>query len=580
MKLPSLFAITSTLLVVACVDQSTTDDIALVEPAEPAIIESKKLKDHAIRLEESDASKRERAKAGVSQFIGVSREIVGHASVDAVAMPAQIRPAPPLVYYATKTDRENYQQRAENPVNRSIENPVSTFSIDVDTAGYSNVRRMLRKEGRLPPEDAVKAEEMINYFSYNYAEADSEQQPFSVNTEIAPSPWNDQRYLLQVGLKGLEPPQEQRPNANLVFLVDVSGSMRSPDKLGLVKKSLRLLVNKMSANDTIALSVYAGAAGLVLESTPGSEKAKILQAIDGLEAGGSTNGGAGIQLAYAVAQEQFIKGGINRVIIASDGDMNVGMVNHEALKDLVERKRQSGIALTTLGFGSGNYNDALMEQLADVGNGNAAYIDSLQEANKVLVEEMSATLHTIAKDVKIQVEFNPAVVAEYRLIGYQNRLLNREDFTNDKVDAGEIGAGHTVTALYELSLVGSNAQQLPALRYQQGKSKVTGDSDKDDSELAFVKLRYKMPGQDRSVEISNPVYRSKVKATLAQANSDLRFASAVAGFAQLLRGGKFTGDWGYDELSELARNSRGKDAHGYRSEFIGLVELAKSINNS
>lgn len=471
-------------------------------------------------------------------------------------------------------NREKYQHRGKNPVKLAAEEPVSTFSIDVDTAAYSNIRRMINREGRLPPRDAVKAEEMLNYFSYSYPVPQDDEEPFSVVTEIAPSPWNNDRYILQVGLQGYEIDRTNLPNANLVFLIDVSGSMRSPDKLGLVKKSLQLLVKQMQEEDSIALVVYAGAAGIVLEPTSGNEKAKILSAIDNLEAGGSTNGSAGLQLAYNVAQQNLIEGGINRVIIASDGDMNVGIVDHQALKRLVEEKQKSGIALTTLGYGSGNYNDALMEQLAAIGNGNAAYIDSLQEANKVLVKEMQSTLMTIAKDVKIQIEFNPAQVAEYRLIGYQNRILKREDFDNDKIDAGEIGAGHSVTALYEISLVGGKSPMIPDRRYQS-KNNTQGDGSR---EIAFVKLRYKRPLSERSLEFSKIIYVDDIKTHLDRAGKDLRFASAVAGFAQLLRGGLYIGDWGYTHLLELAKAAKGEDQQGYRSEFISLVELAQNLS--
>ncbi len=493
---------------------------------------------------------------------------------------AASRPLAMIIPAEPRVDREKYQAFAENNVKAVRETPVSTFSIDVDTAAYSNIRRMLLKEGRLPPKDAVKLEEMINYFSYDYQVPDSRKQPFSVNSELAPAPWNDKHYILQIGLKGFEPEPAKRPPSNLVFLVDVSGSMRSADKLGLVKKSLRLLVNQMMAEDSIALVVYAGAAGLVLDATPGDQRAKIMAAIDGLTAGGSTNGGAGIQLAYSLAEQHFIKGGINRVIIASDGDMNVGTVDHEALKNLIERKRNSGIALTTLGYGSGNYNYALMEQLADVGNGNAAYIDNLREANKVLVQEMQSTLLTIAKDVKIQVEFNPALVSEYRLLGYENRLLNREDFRNDKVDAGEIGAGHTVTALYEIVLVGSKGEMIPPSRYQSkmGPQAEVSEAAKHGDELAFVRLRYKAPEGDIGIEFSQPVGVEQLQQRLADSSEDFRFAVAVAGFGQLLRGGKYMADWQYADLLNLARRAKGEDKHGYRGELIGLLELAQSLS--
>ena len=473
------------------------------------------------------------------------------------------------------TDRENYLYFDENGVKLASETPVSTFSIDVDTAAYSNIRRMLMREGRLPPKDAVKIEELVNYFSYDYASPDSLDAPFSVSTEIAPAPWNPDKHLLQIGLAGYQPDIKDRPQANLVFLIDVSGSMQDPDKLGLVKRSLNLLIEQMDHADRVALVVYAGAAGVVLDSTLVSEKRRIRNAINHLTAGGSTNGGAGIRLAYDIATEHLIKGGINRVIIASDGDMNVGTVNLEALKNLVEQNRQSGVSLTTLGFGSGNYNYALMEQLADIGNGNAAYIDSIREAQKVLVNEMQSTLLTIAKDVKIQVEFNPAVISEYRLIGYENRMLNREDFSNDKVDAGEIGAGHTVTALYEVVLTNSQENMISGLRYG---STTTMENNNINNELAYVRLRYKKPDEKNSIEFARPIYVDQIKPDMKRASQNLRFASAVAGFGQLLRGGKFTANWNFDQAIRLAISARGNDRHGYRSEFVSMAQLAKSYS--
>lgn len=479
----------------------------------------------------------------------------------------------------TATNRENYLPIDESPVKQTMVNPVSTFSIDVDTASYSNIRRMLATQGRLPPHDAVRLEEMINYFSYAYQQPENTDQPFSVNTELAPSPWNSQRKLLQIGLKGYAPEATDRPPANLVFLVDVSGSMQDANKLPLVKKSLKLLLNNLNEDDRIALTVYAGAAGLVLESTPANQRSKIMSAIDNLQAGGSTHGSAGIKLAYQVAQEHLIHDGINRVLIASDGDMNVGTVSIDALKELVEEKRKSGIALTTLGFGSGNYNYSLMEQLADVGNGNASYIDNLKEAYKVLVTEAQSTLMTIAGDVKIQVEFNPAVVAEYRLLGYENRRLQTEDFTNDKVDAGEIGAGHTVTALYEVTLVNSNANRLPPLRYQSPEN---GEQTPPalDNELAYVKLRYKLPGQSKSTETVTAIQTDSLVASFRAASEDFQFASAVAGFAQLLTGGKYLEQYSYKDTLDILRQNRGNDDHGYRSELISLVELADGISST
>ncbi len=471
------------------------------------------------------------------------------------------------------TDRENYAQIEDNPVKRAAEQPVSTFSIDVDTGAYANVRRFLNA-GRLPPRDAVRVEELINYFDYDYPPPDGREPPFRVNTELASTPWNPQTLLLAVGIKGYELPKTQLPPANLVFLIDVSGSMNSADKIGLLKPALKLLVRQLRPEDKVAIAVYAGAAGMVLEPTPGNRKAKIEAALDQLSAGGSTNGGAGIQLAYNLARQGFVEGGVNRVILATDGDFNVGTVNFQALKDLVEAQRQSGVALTTLGFGAGNYNDRLMEQLADAGNGNHAYIDTLREANKVLVEQMSATLLTIAKDVKIQIEFNPALVEEYRLIGYENRILRREDFNNDAVDAGDIGAGHTVTALYEIALKGSGGGLTDPLRYGQPAT----DSAPRGDEIAFLRLRYKQPDGEVSQLLEQPIRRGQVVEDWRETSERFRFAAAVAGFGQVLRGGRYTRDFGYDEMLALARAARGADPHGYRGEFLTLVGLARSLD--
>lgn len=363
-----------------------------------------------------------------------------------------IAPSPFALPQGQNTER--YGDVDENPIRLVTESPVSTFSIDVDTGSYANIRRFLNM-GQLPPTDAVRVEEMINYFSYDYTVPDNVQQPFAVSTEVASSPWNEGAYLLRIGLKGYEVPADQRPAANLVFLMDVSGSMNQPNKLPLLVASMKALVGGLNENDRVSIVVYAGAAGVVLEAASGAEKGRIAAALDMLRAGGSTAGGDGIRLAYALAEKNRIEGGINRILLATDGDFNVGVTNVDSLKDLVSRKRKSGTALSVLGFGAGNLNDELAEQLADVGDGNYAYIDTLREARKVLVEEMGSTLHTIAMDTKIQVEFNPAQIAEYRLIGYSNRMLKREDFNNDKVDAGEIGAGHTVTALYEVVPVSS-----------------------------------------------------------------------------------------------------------------------------
>jgi Ca-activated chloride channel family protein len=470
--------------------------------------------------------------------------------------------------YAEPANRENYADLESNPIQRVAENPVSTFSIDVDSGSYANVRRML-VDGGLPPSDAVRAEEMINYFDYGYAPPASTAQPFSVTTELAPAPWNANRTLLLVGIKGYEVPAAQIPAANLVFLIDTSGSMQAPDKIDLLKQSFAQMVQALRPQDRVSIVAYAGSAGLVLPATPGSDKAAILAALDQLAAGGSTNGGEGIELAYATARRNFIDRGVNRVILATDGDFNVGTVDIDALKTMVAAKRESGIALTTLGFGTGNYNDETAEQLADIGNGNHAYIDTANEGRKVLVDELSSTMLTIAKDVKIQMEFNPAVVAEYRLIGYENRQLRREDFNNDKIDAGEIGAGHDVTALYELALVGSGSQAVDPLRYG-GDAPATRAAN---GELGFLRLRYKAPDGDTSKLIEQPI----ANAPKARASERLQFAAAVAAFADELRGGANLGTWTLDDVALLAQGARGKDADGYRGEFVALVEQARAL---
>ncbi|WP_251044638.1 MULTISPECIES: VWA domain-containing protein [unclassified Lysobacter] len=475
---------------------------------------------------------------------------------------------PPPPSYSQPANTEKYAEREDNPVVRASEQPLSTFSIDVDTGSYANVRRMLN-DGQRPPADAVRAEEFINYFDYGHAAPKSLATPFKVSTELAPAPWNAQRQLLMIGIKGFDVPKQTLPPVNLVFLIDTSGSMDSPDKLPLLKSAFSMLTRQLRPQDRISIVVYAGAAGLVLPPTPGDRQQEILDALGRLQAGGSTNGGDGIRLAYATAKQAFVKNGVNRVILATDGDFNVGTVDNNALETMVADQRKSGIALTTLGFGTGNYNDQLSEKLADVGDGNHAYIDTLQEARKVLVEEMGSTLLTIARDVKIQIEFNPAQVAEYRLIGYENRLLKREDFANDKVDAGDIGAGHEVTALYEITPVGSKATRLPALRYTGAAAAAGGK----DGEIANLKLRYKRPGEDRSQLIETPVLRSGQRAV---ASDPMRMAASVAAFADALRGGSQYDGWGWDQILASARSVRLDDRWGQRAEFVRLVERAKS----
>jgi Ca-activated chloride channel homolog len=478
--------------------------------------------------------------------------------------------APPMVAMpANPANTERYQHQQDNAVQIAAEQPVSTFSIDVDTGAYANVRRFLN-DGRLPPQDAVRVEEMINYFDYEYATPNSRDTPFRVSTELAVAPWNSQALLMRIGIKGFEIEAKERPAANLVFLIDVSGSMDSPDKLPLLKNAFRLLTDQLSSRDRVSMVVYAGSSGVVLDPTAGDQKHRIQEALARLSAGGSTNGASGIERAYQLAHDTFVKGGINRVVLATDGDFNVGTVNFEALVDIVERERDTGVELTTLGFGSGNYNEQLMERLADAGNGNYAYIDTLSEARKVLVSQLSSTLYTIAKDVKIQVEFNPSEVLEYRLIGYENRMLAREDFNNDKVDAGEIGAGHRVTALYEVVPVGSKGRVDP-LRYGAKADQAAGKG-----ELANVRLRYKKPGSDSSQLLEYPLRKDAVVAA-DKLSADFRFAASVAAFGQLLRGGKYLGNYSYGDVTALASGALAGDRDGYRREFVSLVALARSL---
>lgn len=478
--------------------------------------------------------------------------------------------------------RDKFEAIKDNAVMQVAEAPVSTFSIDVDSSSYAFTRRALN-EGHLPPKDAVRVEEMINYFDYDYALPESRDAPFKPNVTMMPTPWNAKTMLLHVGIKGYDLPKDKRPQANLVFLIDVSGSMDEPSKLPLAKSALKMLADHLQPADHVAIVTYAGNAGTVLEPTEVKDKAKILQAIDNLGAGGSTAGAEGIRQAYNLAKAHFTKNGINRVILATDGDFNVGITNQDELKGFVERERASGIFLSVLGFGTGNYNDALMQSLAQNGNGVASYIDNLNEARRVLVDQADSALFPIAKDVKIQIEFNPDMVAEYRLIGYENRMLQREDFNNDKIDAGEIGAGHDVTAIYEITPKGSDRKLVDDLRYAPGG--VMEVKKTNGAEYAFVKIRYKLPDSDVSKLITRPVTKSDVagvcppnaKCDAVLPNENARFAAAVAGFGQLLRGGKYTGAFTYDDVIALANGAKGKDEFGLRSEFINLVRLAKNV---
>ena len=473
--------------------------------------------------------------------------------------------------------RDKFETFEPNPFKMVSEEPVSTFSADVDTASYSFMRRQINN-GRLPQKDAIRVEELINYFDYNYAVPEDKSQPFKPTVTITDSPWAEGKKLMHVGIKGYEI-QGERPSSNLVFLLDTSGSMNSPDKLPLVKNSLKMMLDNMDDNDTISIVTYAGSAGTVLEPTKASEKTKIIAALNNMRAGGGTAGAAGINLAYQLAEQNFDEDSVNRVILATDGDFNVGISNHEELKGFVERKRDSGIFLSVLGFGQGNYNDQMMQTLAQNGNGVAAYIDNLNEARKVLVEEASSTLFPIAKDVKLQVEFNPDVVSEYRLIGYETRALAREDFNNDKVDAGDIGAGHTVTALYEITPEGEKTSVDP-LRYGNADEPVEEQKADTDfgGEYAFLKMRYKLPNEDTSKLITTPV-TTENEVALENANIDTRFATSVAAFGQILKGGKYTADYSYDDVIELAKTAKGEDEFGYRAEFINLVRLAKSARD-
>ena len=465
--------------------------------------------------------------------------------------------------------RDKFTDIVSNPVKVAADEPVSTFSIDVDTSSYAFMRASLNNN-TLPQKDAVRVEELINYFPYDYAVPSDRSEPFKATVSVFPTPWNANTKLMHVGIKGFTINGSERPPANLVFLIDTSGSMDEPNKLPLLRNAMKLLVETLGPNDSVAIVTYAGNAGTVLEPTKAANKARILAALDGLTSAGSTAGAEGIRQAYQLAELNLNKLGVNRVILATDGDFNVGITDPEELKSFVERKRATGVYLSVLGFGMGNYNDELMQTLAQNGNGNAAYIDTINEARKALVDGASAMLFPIATDVKIQVEFNPQSVSEYRLIGYETRLLNREDFNNDKVDAGDIGAGHTVTAIYEVTPKDSKAALNDPLRYGTEPPKNTAAT----GELAFLKIRYKLPGEDASKLITTPV-----GAATGTAPADALFATAVAAFGQILRGGQYTGTYSYDDVVKLAQSAKGADEFGYRAEFINLVRLAKTAQS-
>ena len=466
---------------------------------------------------------------------------------------------------------EDYDRIIENRFLKVDDNPLSTFSIDVDAASYSNIRRYIQSN-ELPPAGAVRIEEMINYFTYDY-NGPEDEHPFEVHTEISECPWNKDHRLVLVGLQGRKIPVETLPPSNIVFLIDVSGSMMSENKLPLVKSSMKLLVDQLREQDKVSMVVYAGNAGLVLPSTSGAEKMKIKDAIDKLEAGGSTAGGAGIKLAYKIAKENLISSGNNRVILCTDGDFNIGVSSDDDLERMIEEERKSGVFLTVLGYGMGNYKDNKMQKLADKGNGNHAYIDGIGEAKKVLVNEFGGTLFTIAKDVKLQIEFNPSKVQGYRLIGYENRMLAKEDFNDDKKDAGELGSGHTVTALYEVIPVGvksSFLENADKLRYKKDKGSLTAVA--KNGEIMNIKLRYKKPGADVSKLIEHPVMDNDTK--LENTSDNFRFAAAVAEFGLLLRNSEYKSEASYTQVIDLAKKAKGDDKEGYRKEFIKLVSEA------
>jgi len=489
---------------------------------------------------------------------------VGFAKMAGAPAPIMVQPEPEF--------RDQYEDVDPNPVKLVSEEPVSTFSIDVDTASYANVRRFL-EDGVLPPKDAVRIEELINYFDYTYPQPAEGDAPFSTQVNLMPSPFAEGRELMQIGIQGRDIDRDARPPINLTLLMDVSGSMFSDDKLPLAKQAIKLMLEEMEPTDTIAIVVYAGAAGEILAPTPVSEKRTIVAALEELRAGGSTAGGEGLRLAYSLAEQGLKEDAVNRVMLLTDGDFNVGISDPEQLEDFVSRKRETGIYLSVLGLGRGNYNDAMMQKIAQTGNGTAAYIDTLSEARKVLADDLSGNIFPIADDVKIQVEFNPARVAEYRLIGYETRLLDREDFNNDKVDAGDIGAGTSVTAIYEITPVGSDATQIDPLRY--------GDTDtstaEPSGEYAYVKLRYKAPGEDTSTLLERAVTGSDRVDNVEDAPQWARFATAVAGYGEMLKGGEALGTgFGWESIRNLANGAKGPDEFGYRAEFVQLTRLAET----
>ncbi len=542
-------------------DSNTSEPVAL-EPVIDYCQQTEKIVDQEMVLSEESAD------MSIQYEQEVPKLMRQHA---APAVAAELYRVDDKVYYNT----EEYVSRSENRFIEVNKEPLSTFSIDVDAAAYSNMRRFIN-QGQIPPADAIRTEELINYFSYNYAKPKG-NDPVRITAEAGTCPWNNQHRLVRIGIKAREIADENLPPSNLVFLVDVSGSMYGATRLELVKSSLKLLVNNLRKQDRVAIVVYAGSAGEVLPSTSGNDKQKIREALDKLTAGGSTAGGAGIQLAYKIARNNFIKNGNNRIILCTDGDFNVGVSSPEGLEQMIEKERKSGVFLTILGYGMGNYKDNRMQVLAEKGNGNHAYIDNMQEANRVLVGEFGGTIFTVAKDVKLQIEFNPSHVQAYRLVGYESRLLNKEDFNDDTKDAGEMGAGHNVTAFYEVVPVGVKSNitgDVDDLKYQRPeqtlKPILSGSR-----ELLTVKLRYKQPDKDVSKKIELALIDDKSD----KVSNDFRFASAVAMFGQLLRHSDYNGDATYDDVIALAKTALDDDAQGYRREFIRLAEAVKGMAN-
>ncbi|MBY3129266.1 vWA domain-containing protein [Rhizobium laguerreae] len=567
-------------------EQSVADAQALQDKETPALAKS-----GAARMSEFDAND----VAALTNKPEGSAAALGAAKRSAPAAPGIVpqrqfaepmaaiapSPAPPAegrVQVQLDPDRERFANAAANPIKSVATDPVSTFSADVDSASYAFVRRSLTG-GAMPDPQSVRVEEMINYFPFDWPGPDNADQPFKATVTVMPTPWNRDTELMHVAIKGYDIAPATTPHANLIFLIDVSGSMDEPDKLPLLKSAFRLLVNRLKPDDTVSIVTYAGNAGTVLQPTRVAEKSKILSAIDRLEPGGSTGGAEGIEAAYDLAKQAFVKDGVNRVMLATDGDFNVGPSSDEDLKRIIEERRKDGIFLTVLGFGRGNLNDSLMQTLAQNGNGSAAYIDTLAEAQKTLVEEAGSTLFPIASDVKFQVEFNPERIAEYRLIGYETRALNREDFNNDRVDAGDIGSGHSVTAIYEITPKGSPAVMNDDLRYGAADQVPPKTSDSaHQGELAFVKMRYKRPGEDKSALITTPVNDGNAVATVDAAPQDVRFSVAVAAFGQKLSHVAAVDTYSYQAIADLAAASRGTDAFGYRSDFLGLVRLADGLS--